>query len=477
MDHFLGTQSVPRNRPSGLVESVLVVTAVAVTAITVVEPLVVAFIVAFVAIVLAAARFKPLLLVVVFLLPVSPILDWRLPIHDLGTLVRLVIFLGVLASRIIHREPVRKWLFSGKLTWAILVYCMIAVISATVVNPPSGSALRELMRLLSYLCFYYVITSWVTTDEDIRSVFSVLLLSTILVVLFGFYQAAIGDYSGLYNALYPIQEDALKLPDFSGRITSFLSHYNGLAGYLNMVLSFAFVIGMAAKGLLRRLGQVTFLLGSVALLLTQSRGGLIAYGTIPLVSAFLLPSTRRARLKWLAGVCMALIVAGVVAGIMFERLSGVDEFTSVTRLGIWAGAAGVFLSSPVLGVGFGNFSTLLGNFISVPEGTVLEAHNLYLELLAETGVIGFVSFAVLVVIFLRMALRQWRTALDETDRIIGFGCLAAMITVLAHGSVDYLFHHGPQVSSLLFLIFGLLAANESRKQSAGRQLRPSSTNG
>ncbi|HLK52407.1 MAG TPA: hypothetical protein VKU42_03070, partial [Candidatus Angelobacter sp.] len=45
--------------------------------------------------VLAALRFKPLLLAVVFLLPFTPFLNWDFPIRDLSTLVRLSFFAGV----------------------------------------------------------------------------------------------------------------------------------------------------------------------------------------------------------------------------------------------------------------------------------------------------------------------------------------------------------------------------------------------
>src|ERR1700737_4588759 len=114
MDHLPLTHSLRHSRPSGMVEALLIVTAVATAAATVEEPLVAPLIVAGAVFALAAARFKPLLLFVVFFLPVSPILQWALPIHDLGTLIRLAMFLGVFAARIIDREPLWKWLLSGK---------------------------------------------------------------------------------------------------------------------------------------------------------------------------------------------------------------------------------------------------------------------------------------------------------------------------------------------------------------------------
>ena len=70
---------------------------------------------------------------------------------------------------------------------------------------------------------------------------------------------------------------------------------------------------------------------------------------------------------------------------IFERLSGVDQFTELSRLAIWAGAGLIFIGHPIAGIGYGNFKNVLAATVAVPEGFMLDAHNLYMELLAETG--------------------------------------------------------------------------------------------
>src|SRR6185503_15273771 len=142
-------------------------------------------------------------------------------------------------------------------------------------NSPTGSVARELMRFASYLCFYYAVIDWVRTDNDTKAVLQALMLSTIAVAIFGFCQYVVGDYTGLYEALYPVQDELLKNPPFIGRITSFLSHYNGLAAYLNMVVPFCIGFAVRARDRFSRLlGGGCFMFASLAILLTQSRGGL-----------------------------------------------------------------------------------------------------------------------------------------------------------------------------------------------------------
>jgi putative inorganic carbon (HCO3(-)) transporter len=380
----------------------------------------------------------------------------------MSTLVRFSFFAGVVVYRMSHRQGVRRWLWSGWLTRSTLFYFAVAIVSATVFNPITLDAQRELMRLASYICFYYVVTDWLQTAADTRALMKTLMASTILVALFGFYQMAIGGYSLLYDIFYPIQEEIRQIPSWEGRITSFLEHYNGLAGYLNLVIPFC--IAFAVRGsdsAFRRLSRWCLALASVALLLTQSRGGLLAYAAMLVVSACFFAPDRESRMRRIALVLIACLVAGTVAGLFFERLTEIDDFTTISRLAIWGGAFTVFTHSPMIGTGFGNLRTLLGGLLSLPDGWIGDAHNLYLELLAETGFAGFLAFAFLIGTTLRTALRGYKDSLGEVSKAVSFAAFVGIVGMLVHGMVDYIFHTTPQVTALLFLIFGVLKAQGS----------------
>ena len=409
--------------------------------------------------VLAALRFKPLLPVIVFFLPVTPFLNWDFSIRDLSTLVRFSFFAGVLMYRATHKHDLRDWLFGGWLTRAILGYMGIAIASAVFLNPLTLDAQRELMRLASYVCFYYVITDWCQTQDNTQTLLKVLMVSTITVAIFGLWQALTGGYSSLYDVLYPVQDEIAQIPAWEGRITSFLEHYNGLAGYLNLVLPFclAFAIG-GTDPVLRTLSRWCLALAGIALLLTQSRGGLLALISILLMQVYFSARDRKTRIRRIAFVLVVCLLATAVAGFFFQRLGEIDDFTTVSRLAIWAGAFTVFAQSPLLGTGFGNLRGLMGGLLNLPDGWTGDAHNLYLELLAETGLIGFVVFSVLVVLALRTALRQLRKTENHFNKMIAIAIFTAICGVLVHGTVDYLFHTTPQVTALFFLALGLLTA-------------------
>jgi putative inorganic carbon (HCO3(-)) transporter len=467
MDHQAATSTVSVKRPGVREELLVVAVAVSLTIAASVNLIVLSMVLAAAVLFLASIRFKPLLLVVIFFLPFTLYLNWDFPIKDLGTLVRLCLFAGMLISHLIYKESIRKWLFSGRLTWAILGYLFVATLSATVFNRVTLDAERELMRLASYVCFYYAVAGWIKTEEEFIALFKTLMVSTIAVALFGFYQFLIGDYSALYGALYPTQEEILKVPPWSGRITSFLSHYNALAGYLNLIIPFC--IGFALRAhdwMLRTLSRWCLGFACMALLLTQSRGGLLACAAILILSAHFFAPSRKVRMQRMAIASICVVLAALLAGLVFERLSQIDDYTTVSRLAIWSGATNVFAGSPLTGMGFGNLRSFMGGLVGLPAGWVGDAHNLYLELLAETGILGFLAFAFLVVASLRMALAQRRLFQRDVDKVIGFAAFASICGVLVHGTVDYLFHTTPQATALFLMVLGIVKANERRQSAA-----------
>jgi putative inorganic carbon (HCO3(-)) transporter len=467
MNHPATSRAVALPPPNWPAELIIIGTALGLTAGALVSPLALPLAVSGIVFVLAALRFKPLLPLVVFFLPVTPFLNWNFPIRDLSTLVRFSFFAGVLLYRATHKEDLKNWLFGGWLTRAILAYLAVTIASAFFLNPLTLDAQRELMRLASYVCFYYVITDGCQTQENTRTVLKVLMASTIVVALFGLWQALTGGYTALYDVLYPIQDEIAQIPAWEGRITSFLEHYNGLAGYLNLVLPFclAFAIG-GTDTVLRILSRWCLALSAMALLLTQSRGGLMAFVFILLVYVVFMARNRKTRIIRVALLLVVCLLAATVAGFFFQRLGEIDDFTAISRLAIWGGAFTVFVQSPLIGVGFGNLRGLMGGLLNLPDGWTGDAHNLYLELLAETGIIGFFIFSALIMLALRAALKQIRRPQSDFCKMIAMAAFGAICGVLVHGTVDYLFHTTPQVTALLFLFLGLLGAQISFHEAA-----------
>lgn len=405
----------------------------------------------------ALLRFEFFVYGSVFLLPWYPLLDARPPFHDLFLLLRFALLAGVWVIRRREGKSFAELIAGSRLKKGVLLLAAVALISLLLSGQHANiAAYRSLMRLFSYLAVFFAISGWVESRQQIATIVKLMLISTIGVALFGFYQVYERSYTDLYFHLYPLQEDALE--PWAGRITSFLFHFNSLAGYLNLVLPFSLVY-MTSPGTRgqRSLGLICHAAAGAALYFTGSRGGLIAYVGMLLISIWFL-KPKRAALRRLA-LSVALSVSLVLSllergGGGGARVQGVDDFTQQSRLALWSAAGTMFLGHPVLGVGFGNYRSLYNDYVPGVTPDQLDAHNLYLQFLAETGAIGFLIFCVLMVGFARMALKLARRA-DPFDRLVGIGVGGALAATLIHGMVDYIFNTSPQSGALFWLVLAL----------------------
>jgi len=138
-------------------------------------------------------------------------------------------------------------------------------------------------------------------------------------------------------------------------------------------------------------------------------------------------------LKLLLGA-MGFDVNGLNTFVMLQRdaVDGVE-----LRVSEWHKAWLMFLSSPLWGIGIGNYGWYSFNYQSLPqfvdapkEGLFHHSHNLVMQVLAELGVIGLLLLIFMAVAWLRYVLPHWRNASHWL-------MLALVIVLLLHSAVEY----------------------------------------
>ena len=405
--------------------------------------------------IVAFLRFEFFFYGLVFLMPWYPLLDAKPPFRDIFLLLRFALVAGVWVIRRRQGKSAIEWISGSTLKKGVVALVGVAALSLTLSGVPAAiEAYRSLVRLFSYVAVFYAIAGWVEDRRRVAAIIKIMLASTIGVAAFGFYQVYEKSYTDLYFHLYPLQESTLE--PWSGRITSLLFHFNSLAGYLNLVLPFAIACMVLAKSRsVQFLGMACQSAGLAALYFTASRGGLIAYAGMLLIAFFFLVPRRAALSKILISLLLAaVLVLSLQESGALGRVQEVDDFTQVTRLALWTSAGLMFLGHPVLGVGFGNYRALYNDYLPGVRPDELDSHNLYLQFLAETGIIGFLIFCIVMIAFARLAVRLARQA-DAFYRIVGIGVGGALAATLIHGMVDYIFNASPQAGGMLWLVFGL----------------------
>ncbi len=241
------------------------------------------------------------------------------------------------------------------------------------------------------------------------------------------------------------------------RVTAGFTQPNQMAGFLILVLPLA--VGGALLARRRRaLYLLAALVSTVGIYASFSRGALLALVVVPLV--FL--GTRRVLLLTPL-VVLAFMVA--TPSLLEQRFATAIEQGSevAVRMDFWRTAASLWADKPIFGVGPGGFGEGYAE-ARVPGKRFLpdttfeppqHAHNLELNLLAEQGIVGLVSFAVVFGLALRDGVRLRRSSRRYTS-VVATSIVASLSAFAVHNQVDVTLLEG--TGTYFWAMLGLLGA-------------------
>lgn len=285
----------------------------------------------------------------------------------------------------------------------------------------------------------------------------------IVITVFGF---AYAFFAILQSVLSPLK--IYGLYEAGAPFGSFVNRHN-FAAFMEM--SMAPALGLIFVGSVnkdKRLLYITAIaLMGVALLLSSSRGGLVAFVAEVIFLVLIATGTRsRSRLGLklaLAGLLLVAIVGGAIfvgGETSLTRVAETAATQDVTtgRANIWRVTLDVIGSSMPFGVGFGGLGVAYTQSDSMSGlERVEQAHNDYLQVLADAGLAGLA----IGVFFLWQLVRLGRDSLKIGNRYrrgIAFGALAGIFAILVHSVFDFVLHT-TAVSVLFLMLVSLLTAS------------------
>jgi O-antigen ligase len=247
----------------------------------------------------------------------------------------------------------------------------------------------------------------------------------------------------------------------------------GQPDFLAAMMVPAIVLSMVELALVRHRAARMLLwsllaLFTVSLFLTQSRGGLVALA-VAIVSGTIVGGRIRRYFALLAMAVLAVggaYVAAVASQQALDRLTSPGSGTG--RLDLWSIATQMVADHPYLGVGAGNFEIVAPQYASrtlnLPYVHLVVdrphvAHNTYLGVLAELGIVGLVAFGVVVMTILlltRRATRLFARISSPELELVSRGVLVSLLGLLA----AFVFLSG-QLEKELWLLLGLGVALEA----------------
>jgi putative inorganic carbon (HCO3(-)) transporter len=430
------------------------------------------------------ALFHPqiLVLLIVVAIPFGSLRQVTLgPMRVGATDLLVALLLATWLMRKIARRDSR--LFLPTLVLPLLIFILVLVTSLVVTTSLEDSA-KEIAKWLEFLVLYL----FVANEGDARwtKVFVATLLGT----------GALVALHGIYQFLFQVGPEGFVLFGRYMRAYGTFEQPNPYAGYLGLTLPLA--AGLLGTLLLQKPHQVALrwllwagvcgALMLLALVMSWSRGGWLGFAAAALVIALAI-AVRSGRTALLS--VMVVVLLGYVAfagglslvpssllqrfGDFIPYLGSMDvrgleitdaNFAVVERMAHWQAALGMWTDHLWLGVGIGNYEVAYASYaLPLWPLSLGHAHNYYLNIAAETGLLGLLAYLYLWGTALFIAWRASRQA-SGWQLGIALGVLGMLVHLAVHNLFDNLFVHAMYLQVAILLAIASSIVHRSSAQPA-----------
>jgi O-antigen ligase len=275
----------------------------------------------------------------------------------------------------------------------------------------------------------------------------------------------------------------IRQPRNGGWIYGPYVNHNHYAGLMEMLTPIPLVLSMThlASSRMRMLAATAAAIMAGTIFLSGSRGGMLAIAAELIVLAVLLTKQKRGvRTAMGIGLFLAIVLTLLVwvggdkvIGRIASIGPGHTDLTSDIRTGIDRDGLRMFIKRPVLGWGLGAFPVVYPEFRGFYTNFFVNAaHNDYLQLLVEMGLLGFATMIWLLIVVYRTAIRKVGNWTGDVSGAIALACLLGLSGILVHSAFD--FNLQIPANAALFYVLCTVAASEPFAQPARKRkaIRP-----
>jgi O-antigen ligase len=256
---------------------------------------------------------------------------------------------------------------------------------------------------------------------------------------------------------------------------------NHFAGLLELALPFAAVYPITVLAARRRhrfrpelsaLAIAVAVLILIAIIFSMSRMGFAAsFSSLFMMGMLVMRGQASSRKRFIApGLVAVSLIVGFfylapdsLIGRFGEALGG-SEITPGERIQMWRDTWQLAKNYPLAGCGLGAFESAFLRYKAVaPQFAVDFAHNDYLQLFVELGVVGFALVAAFMAALFFRTIVTALDRVDSQDRYLGIACFGSFVAILIHSLTDFNFYI-PANAMLLAWISGVAASLQLRSQ-------------
>lgn len=379
-------------------------------------------------------------------------ITWGLALF--GSLIHV---LYIHKSNLIFKTPINNFIF------LYLSYAFISLLY----SPNKESGILFIASTSALFVFYLIIINFTEKPQEYLSIIYTLLFGNIIVTLIIIYQ--IINFDPWQIAHVALSETGEKILRASGPF----SDPNVAAAYLmiGVLYSVSLLIYLKPKIKISIILFITSIFSLVGIILTFSRTAWVslAFGLIPIFHFY---ENRKVKI-----IIATSIISFLLVFILFTPLGTfiIERFDSIfdlmgdisirNRLSMAISGFNMFIDNPLFGVGFRGFPLLYNYYIDPLAPQVLlyvkESHTLFITLLAELGIIGFIF---VLIWFIRVFYDIFYLLKNENNPIL-FAIIIGSFANFVSFNVNCLFYGNlfPHFN-FIWLIFGLVYSIYERKK-------------
>lgn len=384
--------------------------------------------------------------------------------NTVGVLV-FVGWIGTLVTRSARPVAVRE---HSRLLIALALLALWLTLSITWADNSAEAGNGVQSWLIAIVAFVVVLTT-LRSPRDVAMIAIAFIVGSVISVAFGVANGALSAAAESANESVA-----------QGRFTGGGGDPNvQAAGFIVAMFLCAGLWSLTSRRLARVALLLSFVVVTVGFFATQSRGGLLSLAFAAAAGLVLLPRQRK-RLLGLAGA--AGVGLGIVAAAnpgAIARMTDVGGGTS-GRSDLWTVAWKIFTDHPWIGIGLENFPTIEPRY-TLRSGPLTRVdlvaeiphlvHNVYLQLLTETGIVGFSIFLVVILGSLRAS---WLAArLFDAGGHVAYGDLAraALMATIAMLAAQFFISDGDDWRLWILLALGPVLLSVARRTPPGDAVR------
>lgn len=312
--------------------------------------------------------------------------------------ILLLLICCLLYFRVIFKRPLRNICLTG-----ILILLMFFVLRNSLYLVTAGSGIVSLLTyFIMFLLCYYSQYDGIWIEKTLR-LFSIIYFIYCFCTIWFYFDSSL--YLNYIVDLFPDTRDRLIEWYNSGCMAGLTNHYstNGMFIASGLIIYCCHMLKYKKKS---KMNYFLIVFAIISLLLTGKRGHIL-FAAGALFTTYYIYTGRNKRNRW-QKVFGILFIVFCGFGILLTAVPQLSTF--VTRFQesmdsgditnnrkiFWTLAIQLFKNNPILGIGWNRFRSFSESILNYSA----HAHNIYIQLLCETGILGFITYITWIIFML-----------------------------------------------------------------------------